>query len=284
VEKAAMPRRVLPAFIVICLLGLPLAWTADPPGPAPSREQVLKRFVEELIPLTPGKGKFPAMFTMGSDDKDAPASEKPAVSITLKAPFAIGRFEVTQELFQHIMGNNPSKWKGRRNSVEETSWKDAQDFCQKLTAELRKHNLIGKTEIIRLPSEAEWEYACRAGTKTAWSFGDDAGALKEHAWYTGNAKGEDPPVGKKKPNPWGLYDMHGYVWEWCADAWSPTHEGSPADGSPRVNPEVKDRVIRGGSWADKADMTRSAARSHAALDFHDDRIGFRCVKLTEEPR
>jgi formylglycine-generating enzyme required for sulfatase activity len=279
-----MTRRGLPALVLTLLVGLTSAWTADPLGPAPTREEVLKQFVEELVPLTPGMGKFPASFTMGSEDKDAPETEKPAIKIILKTPFAIGRYEVTQELYQHVMGKNPSRWKGRRNSVEEVSWDDAQEFCKKLTAELRKSKRIAETEVIRLPSEAEWEYACRAGTTTRWSFGDKVEDLNDHGWYTGNAKGNDPPVGKKKPNPWGLYDMHGYVWEWCADTWSPTHEGAASDGSPRVSQTARERVIRGGSWGDKAELTRSAARSGAQSKYQDDRIGFRCVKATEVPR
>ncbi len=279
-----MMRRGFSSLILAFLLALAFVRSADPPRPAPSRDEVLKQFVEELVALTPGKDKFPASFTMGSDAKDAPATEKPPIKITLKTPFAISRYEVTQELYQHVMGANPSKWKGRRNSVEEVSWNDAQEFCKKLTAELRKSKQIGEDEVIRLPSEAEWEYACRAGTSTRWSFGDKFEDLKDHAWFTGNAKGEDPPVGKKKPNPWGLYDMHGYVWEWCADAWSPTHEGAAGDGSPRVSETAKERVLRGGSWGDKADLTRSATRSAAKVDYKDDRIGFRCVKAKEAAR
>ena len=116
---------------------------------------------------------------------------------------------------------------------------------------MRRLKLLDDTEVIRLPSEAEWEYSCRAGSKTAYAFGDDAKDLNEHGWFTGNAKGNDPPVGRKKPNAWGLYDMHGYVWEWCADAWSATHEGAADNGKPRAG--KGDFVIRGGSWADDAD-------------------------------
>ena len=278
-----MIRRGLPALVLASIVSS-LAWTADPPGPAPSREEVLKQFVKELVPLTPGMGKFPAAFTMGSDDKDAPATAKPPQKITLKNPFAIGAHEVTQELYEYVMGKNPSKWKGRRNAVENVSWEEANEFCKKLTAELRKSKLIEDNEVIRLPSEAEWEYACRAGTTTRWSFGDKIEDLGDHAWFQGNAKGFDPPVGKKKPNAWGLYDMHGYVWEWCADAWSPTHAGAAGDGSPRVSETMKDRVIRGGSWGDAADRTESTARSGSALDYRDDRLGFRCVKVKEETR
>jgi formylglycine-generating enzyme required for sulfatase activity len=100
--------------------------------------------------------------------------------------------------------------------------------------------------------------------------------LNDHGWFNGNAKGNDPPVGRKKPNAWGLYDMHGYVWEWCADAWSPSHEGAADNGKPRAG--KGDFVIRGGSWADDADSARSAFRSHRAEDFRSDAVGFRCVK------
>src|SRR5207248_9146766 len=103
-----------------------------------------------------------------------PDTEKPVVTITLKSPFAMAKYEVTQELYEAVAGKNPSKWKGPRNSVEMVSWDEANDFCRKATAELRKRKLIGADEVIRLPSEAEWEYACRAGTTTRYSFGDDA--------------------------------------------------------------------------------------------------------------
>lgn len=267
--------RCLRFSCVLVVLGAALA--ADPPGPPATPDEVLKRFVEEFVSLTPGEGKFPASFVMGSTD-DAPDAEKPAVTVTLRKPFAMARYEVTQELYQTIMGRNPSKWKGRRNSVEVVNWEEANEFCRKATAELRRRKLLRAEEEVRLPSEAEWEYSCRAGSKTAYSFGDKAADLRAYAWFTGNAKGEDPPVGKKKPNAWGLYDMHGYIWEWCADAWSPTHKDAPTDGRSRVNKEERERVLRGGSWADDADHCRSAFRAHKPLDFRSDAVGFRCVR------
>ena len=250
---------------------------ADPPGPPAKPEEILKQFVAEFVRLTPGKGKYPASFEMGSTG-DAPDAEKPVVTVTLRQPFAIARYEVTQELYQTIMGRNPSKWKGRRNSVEMVSWEEANDFCRKATMELRKRKLIGATERIRLPSEAEWEYACRAGGKTPYSFGAKKADLGDYAWFNGNAKGNDPPVGKKKPNAWGLYDMHGYVWEWCADAWHPSHEGAAKDGRPREDKDEKDRVMRGGSWADDAESARSAFRAGRERNFRSDAVGFRCVR------
>jgi formylglycine-generating enzyme required for sulfatase activity len=266
---------LVPAAIVLtAALGLPAQ--KSPPAPI-DKDKVMRLFAEEFVLLTPGKGKFPASFRMGSTG-DAPDTEKPAVTVTFAAPFAVARYEVTQELYEAVMGTNPSRWKGPRNSVEMVSWEEANEFCRKVTAELRRRQLLAEGEVIRLPSEAEWEYACRAGTTSRYSFGDGADDLKDYAWFKGNSKGEDPPVGKKKPNAWGLYDMHGYVWEWCADAWHPSHEGVPTDGRPRIGKDVKDHVLRGGSWADDADSARSAYRYHKPLDHRSDTIGFRCVK------
>jgi formylglycine-generating enzyme required for sulfatase activity len=246
-------------------------------NPDSKSDKILKLFVEEFVALTPGSAKFPASFQMGTPG-DGPASERPVVTVTFESPFAMARYEVTQELYEAVTGKNPARWKGPRNSIEMVSWEEANDFCRKVTAELHKRNLIGEGEVIRLPSESEWEYACRAGTTTRYSFGDDMKDLGDYAWFDGNAKGNDPPVGKKKPNAWGLYDMHGYVWEWCADAWHPTLEGTPTDGKPHSGKDEKDRVLRGGSWADDADKARSAYRHHKPLDFRSDAIGFRCVR------
>jgi formylglycine-generating enzyme required for sulfatase activity len=244
-------------------------------------EKILKKFIDEFIPVTPGKGKFPASFTMGTAGEDAAASETPAVVIKLTQPFAMARHEVTQELYQLVMGKNPSKWKGPRNSVEMTNWNDAAAFCEKATALLHKRKLLPAKEEIRLPTEAEWEYVCRAGTKTRYSFGDKEKDLGIYGWFTGNAKGNDPPVGAKKANPWGFYDMHGYVWEWCADSWSPTHKGAGKTGSARVVKGEKARVIRGGSWAVVAERCTSTAREGKAADFRSDAIGFRCVRAAK---
>src|SRR5207249_2618267 len=131
---------------------------------------------------------------------------------------------------------------------------------------------------IRLPAEAEWEYACRAGTTTAYSFGDDATLLGDYAWFTGNAKGNDPPVGKKRPNAWGFHDMHGYVWEWCQDAWHASYEGAPADGSARAGKDGSERVVRGGAWTEPGERCRCASRHRLAPDHRSADVGFRCVR------
>jgi formylglycine-generating enzyme required for sulfatase activity len=249
--------------------------------PISGKDKILARFVDEMVALTPGTGVFPASFAMGS--AAAYPSEKPQFKVTLKSDFAIAKYEVTQELYEAIAGKNPSRWKGNRNAVEMVSWDEANEFCRKATEQLRERKLIKETELIRLPSEAEWEYACRAGTKTAYAFGDDPADLKEYGWYKANSKGEDPPVGKKKPNAWGLHDMHGYVREWCADSWHKNYEGAPADGSAWTSEGEKERVVRGGSWADEADNARSAFRDHKAANHRSDTVGFRCVRAALAP-
>jgi formylglycine-generating enzyme required for sulfatase activity len=246
--------------------------------PADKGDKILRLFMDEFVTLTPGKGRFPASFEMGSSATSAPASEKPVVTVRFKTPFAVAKYEVTQELYQLVIGVNPAKWKGPRNSVEMVNWNEANTFCTKVTALLHKKKLLRAGEVIRLPSEAEWEYAARAGTKTAWSFGDKAEDIGAYAWFKDNSKGEDPPVGRKKPNPWGLYDMHGYVSEWCADAWHGNLKGLSTSGAPRTDDKAKDRVIRGGSFADPAEQHRSAYRDHKPKTTRSDRIGFRCVK------
>jgi formylglycine-generating enzyme required for sulfatase activity len=269
-----MQRSWLFLLLAAALAALPFGVAADEPDK--KTEKILKLFVDEFVPLTPGIGKFPAAFTMGT--ADGPESEKPPAAITFRRPFALAKYEVTQELYEAVAGKNPSKWKGPRNSVEMVSLDEANEFCRKATAELRKRKRIDEKEVIRLPSEAEWEYACRAGTTTKWSYGDDVKEFGDFGWFDGNAKGNDPPVGKKKPNAWGLYDMHGYVWEWCQDSWQPTLASVAKDGGAFIDLKETDHVLRGGSWADGADKARSAFRHHKAADFRSDSIGFRCVK------
>jgi len=263
--------------LAACLALAAAPTPADDKTPTGDKDKVLRRFADEFVALTPGKDRFPASFTMGGKA----ANEKPAHEVKLRGTFAVNKYEVTQELYEALMGKNPSKWKGPRNSVEMVNWEEAVEFCRKVTGELRQRKLLGDDEVIRLPSEAEWEYACRAGSTTEYSFGDKEADLKEHAWFNGNARGEDPPVGKKKPNAWGLYDMHGYVWEWTADAWHDDYKGAPADGGVWDEKGAKERVLRGGSWADGADACRSAYRGHREAGHRSDSVGFRCVRAAK---
>jgi formylglycine-generating enzyme required for sulfatase activity len=252
---------------------------------------LLAVFAKELVEITPGEGKFPKSFRMGSDAGET--SERPVHEVALSQPFAIAKYEVPQNLYEAVMGENPSRWKGPRNSVEMITFNDAVRFCEKLSMLLRERGLIADDDVIRLPSEAEWEYCCRAGTETAYSFGDEprkpgdkgaqASVLNEYAWHAGNAAGNDPPVGALKPNPWGLYDMHGYLWEFTRDDWSANYEGAPTDGSARSSGKSTEIVLRGGSWKNRYTELRCATRKSFARDAADDAVGLRCVKAKASP-
>src|SRR5262249_17320345 len=149
-------------------------------------DAALKLLAEEFVEITPGTGKFPAEFVMGT--KDGPAEEQPTRTVKFKAPFAIAKYEVTQELYKAVMGKNPAKWQGPRNSVEMVSWPEAVEFCKKVTDLMRARKLLGDGEVIRLPSEAEWEYSCRAGTTTPFSFAKES-EIGEYCWFKENSKG-----------------------------------------------------------------------------------------------
>jgi formylglycine-generating enzyme required for sulfatase activity len=206
----------------------------------------------KLVLIRPGK------FMMGETETH---------EVTLSKPFYMGTTTVTQAQYEAIMGNNPSLFKGPTNPVESVLWNEAEDFCKKLSAKTH--------QVVRLPTEAEWEYACRAGTKTAFSFGDDATALGDYAWYAGNSGGTTHPVGQKKPNAWGLYDMHGNVWEWCAD-W---HADYPKQAvtDPQGPGSGPYRVVRGGSYRYGPVNCRSGNRAYYAPVDRDINCGFRVV-------
>ena len=249
----------------------------------PNEEQagLLKTFREEFVAIQPGAEGFPKSFTMGR--QGGVKAEAPPHRVEMKRPFHMARYEVPQNLWEAVMGANPSRWKGPRNSVEMLSHSEAVDFCGRATSLMRDAELIAKNQIIRLPSEAEWEYAARAGSETLYSFGDDVQELDAYAWHTGNAAGNDPPVGAKKPNPWGLHDMHGYLWEWCADSWHDDYQRAPADGRAWIDDgQPKQYVLRGGSWKDAAEKLTSSYRQPAAASHQDDAVGLRCALAEEE--
>ena len=254
----------------------------------PSAAALLKLFVEECVLITPGTEPFPKSFQMGGPI-DGPLAVA-AREVEMKTSFRISRYEVTQELYRAVTGNNPSRWKGERNSVEMVSFLDAQQFCARLTILLQSEKLLTDKELVRLPTEAEWEYSCRAGTNSQFSFGDSATAegdqeniaslLNEYAWHTGNAAGNDPVVGALKPNPWGLYDSHGYLWEYVSDPYT-----APAFALDEPTTSLKNtsptgnaaRIIRGGSWRDHHSLLTSHSRMLIPAYAGSDAIGFRCV-------
>ncbi|TRU66844.1 MAG: serine/threonine-protein kinase pkn1 [Microcystis viridis Mv_BB_P_19951000_S69D] len=227
-------------------------------------ENLPKRVTLEMVSLPAGQ------FLMGSSERD---NEKPPHQVKVNS-FAIGKYPVTQAQYQAVMGTNPSHFKNNpQNPVEKVSWNDAQAFCQKLS------QITGKT--YRLPTEAEWEYACRAGTTTRYYFGDDANQLGDYAWYSGNSGNKTHPVGQKKPNAWGLYDMSGNVWEWCEDNRHENYIGAPEDGSAWLinndNRSQSSKCPRGGSWCNNPDICRSAYRYDLFRRDNYDFSGFRVV-------
>jgi formylglycine-generating enzyme required for sulfatase activity len=207
-------------------------------------------------------------FTMGSEDGDS--DERPARQVTISRPFYLGKYEVTQGQWQAVMGNNPSLFQGdAKLPVEQVWWSDVQDFIGKLNAKEGGNRY-------RLPTEAEWEYAARAGSTSAYSFGNETSLLGEYAWYRDNSGGKTHPVGQLKPNAWGLYDMHGNVMEWVQDWYGRYSEQSVRD--PQGPPSGSHRMRRGGAWNSVATVCRSANR-YSVPGFRDDFLGFRLVRI-----
>ena len=216
---------------------------------------------------------------MGSD-KDY-SYEKPVHEVTISYSFYMGKYEVTQAQWRALMGANPSEAVGDELPVERVKWSAAQEF-------LRRLNAKNDGYIYRLPSEAEWEYACRAGTTSAFAFGPSLSSSLANfdggQPYGGAPQGmnreKTTPVGSFSPNAWGLYDMHGNVFEWCEDRYHDSYEGAPSDGSPWTRGGVSEwRVLRGGSFFDDARALRSASRERLYLDICDPFIGLRVVAL-----
>ncbi|WP_442940426.1 caspase, EACC1-associated type [Nostoc sp.] len=220
-------------------------------------------------------------FNMGSPpgENGRAKNEEPQHVVNVPA-FFIGKFEVTQEQYQKIMGSTPSKFKGAKRPIEQVSWNDAVEFCKKLSQKAGRE--------YRLPSEAEWEYACRAGTTTPFHFGETI--TTELANYDGDSTYASAPKGKNRqettqvesflPNAFGLYDMHGNVWEWCQDTWHDSYKGAPSDGSAWIDNDNQIRILRGGSWHDLPRNCRSASRNlnlRVGRDLIHSNLGFRVV-------
>ena len=239
-----------------------------PPAGPPDRTVVVSSINYNMVYIPPGT------FMMGSPAKEKGRnSDEQQHKVTLSKGFYMGTTEVTQGQWRNIMGNNPSAFKncGDGCPVEQVSWSDVQDFIRRLN----KREGTEKSKF-RLPTEAEWEYACRAGCKMRFCFGDSDSGLGEYAWYWDNSENMTHPVAQKKPNAWGLYDMHGNVWEWCQDRYSAyetdnvTHSKMPSS--------VLTRVIRGGGWRYFAGFCRSADRFRSTLNVRFSGIGFRLAR------
>jgi len=200
-------------------------------------------------------------------------AEAPKHRVKITKPFYLGLCEVTQEQYVRLMGKNPSKFQGVPNRpVEQLDWSNAMEFCRKLS-ELPPEKSAGA--VYRLPTDAEWEYACRAGTTTRYSFGDDAAMLDRYAWFSNNSGGSTQSVGQLRANAFGLFDMHGNVWEWCADWYDPGYyANSPAD-DPSGPTSGANRLGRGGSWREFAERCRAAYRLNFMPDNRFHSLGFR---------
>ena len=221
----------------------------------------------------------PGSFEMGSDEdeegRDGTGSgfdEGPQHNVTLTRGYWLFDTPVTQALWETVMGSNPSHFKGSDRPVERVSWDDAQEFLNKINTQFYDLDLT-------LPTEAQWEYACRAGTTGRYYFEESEGALGDYAWYDENSDNKTQPVCMKKENPWGLYDIHGNVWEWCLDVMRDYKDTTETD--PTGSLESQKRALRGGSWRSYARDVRSATRYQYARDSRNSLIGFRCARVRE---
>ena len=226
----------------------------------------------EFVPISAGG------FLMGSPKGEGQSSEHPQHHVRITKPFYLGKYEVTQRQYKRLMGDNPSSVVSDVNRpVDGVSWLDARAFCERLSEK------EGKT--YRLPTEAEWEYVCRAGSSTKWSFGDSGRDLGEYAWFGGKWGSTTHPVGKKRPNAWGLYDMHGNVWEWCADWYRPDYYAKSPAEDPAGPPSGVSRTLRGGSTLDSPEYLRCADRFLGAAEDRRAFCGFRVARtLSPKPK
>ena len=233
---------------------------------------IIPRLGLELLPITPGK------FVMGTGQAiNSETQEQPARQATIAYPFWIARHETSQHSYESVMLTNPSVYEssGSNRPVEKVSWNKARQFCERLTIQEKNAGRLPSGCEYRLPTEEEWEYCCRAGTVSNFSFGDDDKVIGEYAWFSGNGSSETHEVGKRKPNRWGIYDMHGNVAEWTWNSYSVNKSPVPNE----KNPEKKVvGVLRGGSWRDTPLHVRSSSRIPVdSGDFADSHAGFRVV-------
>ncbi len=253
-------------------------------GPSqPVGTQVLKTACGmDMVSIPPGQ------FIMGSNE--GPIDTKPAHPVRVDG-FLMDQYEVTQEVYQRVLGANPSRRKNPRNPVEQVTWSAAVKFCNarsvreglKPCYDTNTWACDFSASGYRLPTEAEWEYACRSGSTTAFYFGDNPQELKSFAWFEGNSQLKPHPAAQRKPNAWGLYDMAGNVWEWCNDFYGAKYYRESPQDNPRGPKQGEKRVLRGGAWSSRAANCASWARNCDEAGLTDvcltmDSNGFRCVR------
>jgi len=263
--------------------GQPAAPGAATPAAAPAAVTT-----KSGIPMVALPGGWFVMGSGAGREKDEPPHR------VRVSPFLIDRHEVTQDDFARLLGRNPSRWKEGRCPVEQIRWKDAAEFCN---ARSRLEGLAPAYDPrtwacdfgsggYRLPTEAEWEYACRAGSPAEYAGGDAPARLAEAAWFKDARVRRPQPVGLKAPNAWGLYDMHGNVWEWCNDFYAKDYYRESPPEDPRGPATGETRVVRGGCWNSRAPMCRAAYRGDEDPGYTDacfapdvsGFLGFRCAK------
>ena len=211
-------------------------------------------------------------FVMGSDGKDP--RESPAHRVEITRAFYIGIYEVTQAQYDAVMDSNPSKFKGSSRPVDHVTWSEAVEFCRRLSQK--------EDRIYRLPTEAEWEYAARAGTATEYYWGEDFDG--DYAWHWDNSGDQTHTVGQKLPNALGLYDVCGNVFEFCSDFFSESYYGNSPVKDPDGPAEGEFRVVRGGSWVNDPREMRMSSRGLIAPDYRHSYYGFRCVMEVGNPK
>jgi formylglycine-generating enzyme required for sulfatase activity len=230
----------------------------------------------------------PGTFTLGSPiiEDDRFIDEGPQTTVTISKGFWMGKYEITQAEYMALMGIDPSAFPDELSRpVDNVNWNDATTYCARLTEQERQEGRLPTGYAYRLPTEAEWEYVARAGTSTRFSYGDDPGytVLPSYAWFGSNSDELTHPVGTKSPNLWGVYDLHGNVWEWCSDWYASSYPGGNLV-DPRGPVSGVSRVIRGGSWKGLNRFCRSASRSSGSPLIPGSNVGFRVVLALVRPQ
>jgi len=280
--RRAFARCALAACLLLCVAVGCRRAEPSPPAALQAPKEIVTPSGIVMVVIPAGE------FFMGDDA--AEADEKPAHKVRLSA-FCMDKCEVTQAAYEKLMGRNPSKFQGSERPVEQVSWHAAMRYCNMRSLQEGLKPCYDPETLqcdfsadgYRLPTEAEWEYACRAGTKTRYSLSSDAAKLPEYAWFKGNSANTTHRVGQKAPNAWGLHDMHGNVAEWCNDFYGESYHAESSSQDPRGPASGEERVLRGGSWRSTEESCRSSVRDSqppglADVCFGYEAYGFRCVK------
>jgi len=270
-------------FAALLLIGVLNGCDRPPTESQPVGTQVIKTACGmDMVSVPAGQ------FTMGVNE--GPIDAKPAHEVKMDG-FLMDQYEITQEVYEKVTGANPSRRKNPKNPVEQVTWTAAVKFCNlrsvqeglKPCYDTNSWECDFSANGYRLPTEAEWEYACRAGSSTPFYFGDVSDELKSFAWFDGNAQSKPHPVGQRKPNAWGFYDMSGNVWEWCNDFYGVKYYRESSGDNPRGPKQGEKRILRGGAWSSSAANCASWVRNCDEAGLTDvcltmDSNGYRCVR------